>query len=115
MKKSYPRFIFRTIHSGRIKFDKLLWEPDEPTSRLDGRRFAFGVYAEGPHSNPVRRLDMLCLWSSVEAYKAVNKSEEAYDEADAKDTELLAPDGYFRQYWWTPIREDAIVKKVKDG
>ena len=101
--KGYPGFIFRTVRNGRIKFDKQFWGPDEPTNRLNGRRFAFGVYVEGRHSSSPKRLDMLCLWGSVKAYKAIRISDEAYSKAFEEDVKLLAPGGYFGQYWWHPL------------
>lgn len=100
--KGYPRFILRTVRNGRIKFDNAWWQPIESTVRLDGLRFAFGVYVEGKHSSPVRRLDTLCLWGTEKAYNAVN--EEAYEKACEEEALLLAPDGYLRQYWWSPIK-----------
>ena len=110
--KSYSSFIFRTVRNGRIKFDKLLWEPSEPTNRLDGKRFAFGVYVEGNYSDPVRMLDILCLWGSVAAYEALNISQEEYLKVDGEDSKLLAPDGYLRQYWWGPVPSE-LVEEVK--
>ena len=101
--KSYPHFILRTVRNGRIKFDNQWWLPQEPTDRLNGMRFAFGVYVEGCYSHPVKRLDTLCLWGSEEAYKASqSENEELYNAEYEKEKPLLAPDGYLRQYWWNP-------------
>ena len=103
MMKKYPSFVLRRVKSGRIKFDGILWEPQEPTNRLDGLRFAFGVYVEGRLSSPVRRLETLCLWGTERAYRASRESEEAFDRACAEESPLLSPDGYLRQYWWHPV------------
>ncbi len=99
--KQYPHFVIRKVHNGYIKFDNQLWEPREATDRLNGMRFAFGVYAEGVYTHPIRRLDLLCLWGSEESYKALD--EKAYREARDREYPLLSPDGYLRQYWWHPI------------
>ena len=107
--KSYRHFIIRTVRNGRIKFDHQWWIPEESTERLNGMRFAFGVYVEGYYSHPVKRLDMLGLWGSEECYNSMpydtedSPEYEAYSTLADKDTELLAPDGFFRQYWWHPI------------
>jgi len=100
--KSYPHCIIRKVRNGHIKFDNQLWEPREPTDRLDGMRLAFGVYVEGCYSHPMERLDILCLWGSEETYKTT--SEKAYLESYDRDKMLLAPDGYLRQYWWHPTK-----------
>lgn len=107
--KSYPHFVIRKVRNGCIKFDNQWWIPQEITNRLNGLRFAFGVYVEGCYAHPVKRLDILCLWGSEEAYKAAGEvyngaDEESYNRVDEKDTKLLAPDGYLRQYWWHPIK-----------
>ena len=65
-------------------------------------RFAFGVYVNGAYTHPVKRLDLLCLWGSEEAYKASDR--KAYNEACDREKPLLSPDGYLRQYWWHPMR-----------
>ena len=101
--KKYPGFILRTVRNGRIKFDNQWWIPGEPTNRLNGKRFAFGIYVEGCHSHPVKRLDLLCLWGSEAAYKASCRGDdELYNAEYEKDKLLLAPDGCLCQYWWEP-------------
>lgn len=102
--RSYPGFVLRTVRNGRVRFDHQWWKPDEPTNRLDGKRFAFGVYVEGAYSHPVRRLDILDLWGSEAAYKSVN-DDELYQRLCEEDSKLLAPDGYFRQGWWRPMEK----------
>ncbi|KKN76937.1 hypothetical protein LCGC14_0365890 [marine sediment metagenome] len=103
--KRYPHFILRTVHNGRIRFDNEWWIPQEPTDRLNGIRLAFGIYVEGVHTHPVKRLDILCLWGSEEAYHACQREEDekAFLDADNKSKMLLAPEGFFRQYWWHPV------------
>lgn len=101
--KKYPGFILRTVRDGHIKFDNQWWIPKEPTDRLDGRRFLFGIYVEGCYSHPVKRLDILCLWGSEESHRALQREdEEAYNVEYEKEKPFLAPDGFLRQYWWHP-------------
>jgi len=110
--KGYPRFVIRKVHNGHIKFDHQLWIPDEPTDRLNGMRFAFGVYVEGSYSHPIKRLDMLGLWGSEKTYENCTYTEygdddyKLYSKLADQDDKLLAPDGYFRQYWWHPVDSD---------
>jgi len=107
--KKYPHFIIRKITNGQIKFDHQVWEPKEKTNCLDGMKFAFGVYVEGVYSHPIKRLDMLGLWGSEKTYRNSDYTEygdanyKIYSELSDQDTKLLAPDGYFRQYWWHPM------------
>ena len=98
--KSYPRFVIRTVRNGQIRFDHQLWIPQEATDRLNGMRFVFGVYVEGSYTNPVKRLDLLCLWGSEAAYKAIDMEE--YNREYDNEKQTLAPDGFLRQYWWHP-------------
>jgi len=103
--KSYPGFIMRKVRDGRIKFDNQWWIPQELTDRLNGMRFAFGVYVEGSHTHPVKRPDILCLWGSEEAYRTSRRGDdEAYLAECEKEKPLLAPDGYLRQHWWHPMK-----------
>lgn len=100
--KKYPHFFIRTVRNGKIRFDKRLWEPQEPTERLDGKRFAFGTY---PSADGIK--DLLCLWGSEAAYREIGTTcdnEELIDKHWENDYELLAPDGFFRQYWWELVK-----------
>ena len=101
--KSYPRFVMRTVRNGRIRFDNQWWKPKEPTNRLNGYRFAFGVYVEGSYKKPTKRLDILNLWGTEEAYNSVDKSDDEIEKAWKRNDELLSTDGYLRQEWWEPV------------
>jgi len=110
--KHYPHFVIRKVCDGRIKFDNQLWEPQEKTDRINGMKFAFGVYVEGVYSHPIKRLDILGLWGSEETYRNSDYAEygdedyKIYSKLADEDDKLLAPDGFFRQYWWHPVESD---------
>lgn len=107
---SYPRFFFRTVKDGKIKFDGRLWDPKTSTDRLDNKRFAFGTYKD--YKNGKGILDSLCLWGTEEEFKATSKAlgeddldTPEYNQLVDASKKILAPDGCYRQYWWHPIPE----------
>jgi hypothetical protein len=57
-------FVIRTVRNGRVKINGNIYRPDEThmkhDGRLNGKRFAFGLYAGKP--------DLISLWGTEEEY-----------------------------------------------
>jgi hypothetical protein len=77
---TWKRFAIRTVKDGRVTIKGRQYEPDanhmEYDGRLDGMRFAFGLY----HGRP----DLVSLWGTEAAYWAVDddaKFEELWNSA----------------------------------
>ena len=79
---SKRRFVIRTIKNGQVKIYGRVFKPSEQwleyDGRLDGQRWAFGLYWNGD-----KMLDFVELWGTEEAYIAAYKDEtwEAYCKA----------------------------------
>ncbi len=83
-----PRMLVRTISYGRVKILHRWYHPSEQymkyDGRLDGRRYAFGLYYVGDQLQ-----DHVSLWGSEEMYNDINAGY---------GPELV--DGAFPWQWW---------------
>ena len=61
-------FVLRTIRNGQVKINGLIFRPDkrwlEYDGRLDGMRYAFGLYWRGDEMEPFAE-----LWGTEETYR----------------------------------------------
>ena len=94
VKSHRPRFALRTIRNGRVKLFGREYAPSERhmkyDGRLDGLRFAFGLYYVG-----MERELHASLWGTERAFKAADE-----------DTDWPGPhcvDGSFPWDWWYPV------------
>ena len=102
------RIFYRTVKGNQIKLlGKRLGHPDLCNGELDGKRFCFIPY------QTFREDGITCLWGTEEYSKAIQRvhrygaDEEAMNrflEPFAKRNEsLLAPQGYYRWYFWREL------------
>lgn len=82
-------FVIRTIHNGCVCIFGRDYRPDEQhrryDGRLDGQRFAFGLYDGRP--------DLISLWGTERAFRS-----------DDENTDWPGPacvDGYFPWVFWS--------------
>lgn len=111
---SRPRFVIRTIKNGRAKILHQYFVPDSRFTKYDGRlngmRYAFGLYWQPCRDRDEWENYMCALWGTEEAYRAIGNtiSEEDYDKITdyywqpEQMPELV--DGYFPWYFW--MREE---------
>lgn len=96
-KRKHPRDVIRTIReNGSIRWDHRDWRPKDDThiEKLIGKRLVFGTYAP--------RYDILCLWGTVDEYRA--ETEEEIERASAEARKILMYDGgYIIAQWWEPV------------
>lgn len=98
---SKRRFVIRTIKDGQVKIFGRIFKPStrwlQYDGRLDGTRWAFGLYWNGDIQLP-----FVGLWGTEEAYLA------AYEEGTWRDyceTRFLAPDMVYSEElknWYYP-------------
>lgn len=90
-----PRFVLRTIVNGSVRIYGRDYRPDAHRTaydgRLDGQRFAFGLY----HNRP----DLICLWGTQAAYETVAEG------VDWPGPECV--DGKFPWTFWSTGTRDA--------
>ena len=101
MAKRKRRFVIRTIKNGQVKILGRIFKPTnkwlEYDGRLDGQRWAFGLYWRGDEQLP-----FVALWGTKEAYVAAYE-EETWTEYC--ETERFTPDMVYseeRKNWYYP-------------
>lgn len=87
------RFHIRTIKNGQVKILGHYYHPDNThmqyDGRLDGMRYAFGLYRIGDEDDKLE--PFVCLWGTEKAYRS-----ECH--TDWYGPECI--DGHFYWYWW---------------
>jgi len=112
---SLPRFVIRTIRDGTVLINGKVFRPDPRwlpyDGRLDGTRWAFGLYWHGSEMLP-----FVELWGTEEDYKMCRKHTEAEVEAWCKE-HYPGPDcidGYFPWGSWSTGEEyERVCKEAK--
>ena len=88
-------FVLRTIVDGKVQIDGKVFVPSsrfmEYDGRLNGMRYAFGLYWCSDELEPY-----VSLWGTEEAYRAVGAPE--YDDMEWPGPDAV--DGYFPWAWW---------------
>ena len=92
------RIYYRTVRNNRVRIrGKILTCANLTKGELDGKRFGFIPY-DNRGDTGFSADGLTALWGTERASKEIYKISggEALEESDR----LLAPDGYFRWYWW---------------
>jgi hypothetical protein len=103
-------FVIRTIRNGQVKINGRIFRPDnlwmEYDGRLDGMRYAFGLYWEGD-----TMLEFAGLWGSEEAYKAASDEGawEKYCGEHPQDLEPEVVDAYYPWATWNTTAYQQVV------
>lgn len=88
-------FVLRTIRHGQVRIDGRVFKPSgkfmEYDGRLDGMRWAFGLYWRGDEMEP-----FVELWGTEEAYRAAGSLE--HDDMEWPESDAV--DGYFPWTFW---------------
>jgi hypothetical protein len=94
------RFVIRTIRNGSVRIFGLTFRPKgqhrKYDGRLDGLRFAFGLYHEPTADGWRWKREYVECWGTEEAYRC-------HDEAESKrlwETRPDCVDGYFSWMGW---------------
>lgn len=86
-KTAHRRFVLRTIHDGHVRINGKTYAPNDQhlayDGRLDGMRFAFGLYDGFP---------FVSLWGTERTYNS--------DDPDADWPGPQCVDGGFPWLWW---------------
>lgn len=96
------RFVIRTIRNGRVRIAGREYAPSgkhEYDGRLDGMRYAFGVYPDD--------VPLIGLWGTEAAYLATRRNapreaQERYERGELDGPEV-ADDGSLPWYFWQEV------------
>lgn len=100
-------FVIRTIRDGQAKINGLVFRPSsqwlEYDGRLDGMRYAFGLYWTGDEMQ-----SYVHLWGTEEAYRAEDWAQYCKEHPANERPECV--DGWCNWDFWPAVTETMVTK-----